>query len=377
MLAATVPSLMTYLAAVPDHRQARGKRHPLQAILALACVAMLCGARSETAIAEWATNYGTVWRRRLGFTHGHGPSQATIHRIFKGLDHDALEQCVSAWAQQVLQVTPNSDPGLLEVIAVDGKTLRGSVKAGASDGHLLSALSQRLGVVLAQVAVADTTNEIGAFDAVLTELVLDGALVTTDALLTQRRVAHTILDRGGDYLMVVKENQPTTLAAIEILFADPQAQTTSSSRLDGHGDRIEERTLRVSQDLLHYLDWPGLAQVLCLERRVTNKRSGVTRYQTAYAVTSLSPAHASPAQLLTAWRAHWHIENKLHYVRDVTFDEDRSQVRAGRIPQVMATLRNAAIGLMRVEQHPNIAAACRRYAARPALALAAVGLQRQ
>jgi predicted transposase YbfD/YdcC len=368
---------MTYLAAVPDFRQARGKRHPLPAILALACVAMLCGARPETAIAEWATNYGRVWRRRLGFTHGTGPSQATLHRIFKGLDHTALEQCVSAWAQQVLEATPNSDAGLLEAMAIDGKTLCGSVKAGASDGHLLSALSQRLGVVLAQVAVADKTNEIGAIDAVLTELVLEGIVVTTDALLTQRHVARSILERGGDYLMVVKGNQPATLAAIEILFADPQAQSTSTTRLDGHGDRIEARTLRVSQELRHYLDWPGVVQVLCLQRRVTNTRSAVTRQQTAYAVTSLSPERASPAQLLTAWRAHWHIENKLHYVRDVTFDEDRSQVRAGHIPQVMATLRNTAIGLMRLEQQSNIAAACRRYAARPALALAAVGLPGQ
>ena len=374
MLAATVPSLMTYLAAVPDFRQARGKRHALTAILALACVAMLCGARSETAIAEWATNYGSVWRRRLGFTHGNGPSQATIHRIFKGLDHDALEQCVSAWAQQVLGSTPNSDPGLLEAIAVDGKTLRGSVKAGASDGHLLSALSQRLGVVLAQVAVADKTNEIGAFDAVLADLALDGALVTMDALLTQRRVARTILDRGGNYLMVVKENQPATLAAIELLFADPHAPTSTASSLDLHGDRIEQRSLRASHELVGYLDWPGLAQVLCLERRVTHKRSTVVRRESAYAVTSRRPEQASPAQLLVAWRAHWHIENKLHYVRDVTFDEDRSQVRSGHIPQVMATLRNTAISLLRVGQQPNIAAACRRYAAQPALALAAVGL---
>ena len=370
----TVPSLIAYLAQVPDFRQQRGKRHSLLAILTLSCVAMLCGARSETAIAEWATNYGAVWRRRLGLTHPTGPSQATIHRVFKGLDHEALEQCVGAWAQQVLGTIPSGDPGLLEAIAVDGKTLRGSVKAGASDGHLLSALSQRLGLVLAQVAVADKTNEIGAFDAVLADLVLDGALVTADALLTQRRVARTILERGGDYLLVVKANQSDTLAAISVLFADSQAPTSMTSSLDLHGGRIEQRALRASSELAHYLDWPGLEQVLCLERRVTSKRNGSVRRETAYAITSLAPEQAAPARLLAAWRAHWHIENKLHYVRDVTFDEDRSQVRTGSIPQVMATLRNTAIGLLRIGQQTNIAAGCRRYAAQPVLALAAVGL---
>ena len=365
---------MTYLAQVPDFRQQRGKRHPLLAVLTLSCVAMLCGARSETAIAEWATNYGSVWRRRLGLTHPRGPSQATIHRIFKGLDAAALERCVGAWAQQVLVATPRSDPRLLEAIAIDGKTLRGSVKAGATDGHLLSALSQRLGVLLAQVAVPDKTNEIGAFDAVLVDLVLDGMLVTTDALLTQRRLAQTILDRGGQYLMEVKENQSETLEAIEVLFADPQAATSATTSLDLHGNRIERRSLRASTELVGYLDWPGLAHVLCVERRVTEKHSGLLRRETAYAVTSLAPEQAAPAQLLAAWRAHWHIENKLHYVRDVTFDEDRSQVRSGHIPQVMASLRNTAIGLLRIGQQTNIAAACRRYAAQPTLALTLVGL---
>ncbi len=374
-MAATVPSLVTYLAAVPDFRQARGKRHPLAAVLALACVAMVCGARSEAAIAEWAVNYGAAWRRRLGLTHASGPSQATIHRVFKGLDHVALEQCVGAWAQAVLVATPGSDPGLLEALAVDGKTLRGSVKAGARDGHLLSALSHRLGLVLAQVAVPDKTNEIGAVETLVAALALDGLLVTTDALLTQRRLAHTILEQRGDYLMVVKENQPATFSAIELLFADPQTSSSTASSLDLHASRIERRWLRASTELAGYLDWPGLAQVLCLEREVTHKRSGVVRRERVYAVTSLPPHRASPGQLLTAWREHWHIENKLHYVRDVTFDEDRSQVRTGQIPQVMATLRNTAIGLLRIAKQPNIAAGCRRYAAQPALALAAVGLR--
>ena len=121
-------------------------------------------------------------------------------------------------------------------------------------------------------------------------------------------------------------------------------------------------------------DWPGHQQVLEVERTITNKRTGETRREVAYAITSLSKERATARQLLQIWRAHWRIENKLHWVRDVTFDEDRSQVRTGRIPQVMAALRNVAISLLRIGDAENIAAATRRYAARPALALAAVGL---
>ena len=137
-----------------------------------------------------------------------------------------------------------------------------------------------------------------------------------------------------------------------------------------HGNRIEERVLSASTALCDcYVDkeWPCLGQVLQVKRTVTNKGTGHIRTETSYAITSLSPQQATPAQLLVAWREHlgdWHIENKLHWVRDVTFDEDRSTVRKGCIPQVMAALRNTAIGLLRVLGATNIAGACRLFAAR-------------
>ncbi len=143
-----------------------------------------------------------------------------------------------------------------------------------------------------------------------------------------------------------------------------------------HGRRIEERVLRTSTALCDcYGDdlWPGLGQVLQLKRTITDKHTDRTTSETAYAITSLSPHRATPEQLLTAWREHWHIENKLHWVRDVTFDEDRSTVRSGHIPQVMAALRNTAIGLLRLLGATNIARACRQFAAQPHLALAALG----
>jgi hypothetical protein len=132
--------------------------------------------------------------------------------------------------------------------------------------------------------------------------------------------------------------------------------------------------LTTSTALVGYSDWPGVAQALRVERRVTDKRTGERRAEVASAVTSLAPEAATAAQMLVLWREHWHIENKLHWVRDVTFDEDRSTVRSGRIPQVLAALRNAVIGLHRALGATNIAAACRKYAAQPARPLTALGL---
>jgi hypothetical protein len=186
-------------------------------------------------------------------------------------------------------------------------------------------------------------------------------------------MAETIGDAGNDYLLVVKENQPTLHEERAVLFAAPDAAVSVAEETSTHSQRSEQRRLRASTALVGYTDWPGLAQTLCMERRVTDRRTGETHVEVAYAVPSLSPHRATPAQLLTLWREHWHIENKLHWVRDVTFGEDGSTVRAGGGPQVLAALRNLAIGLLRLAGATNIAA-CRRYAAQPALALTAVGL---
>lgn len=371
-----VPSLRDALAEVIEFRQAQGRRYELLSVLLLCCVAVMCGYRSQAAIAQWGLNYGRKWLARLGIHRRRGPSQPTLHRIFKGIDCEQLERVIGQWAELVLDSCPRK-PFALEAVALDGKTLCGSQRPGALDVHLLSALSHRLGVVMAQVAVEDRTNEIGQVDELLASLVLEGRVITADSLLTQREIAQAILAGGGDYLLPVKENQPSLREDIALVFAQAKllADTITEARtVDQHGGRIEERRLRASTALAGYTDWPGHQQVLEVERTITKKRSGETRREVAYAVTSLSAERASARQLLQLWREHWHIENKLHWVRDVTFDEDRSQVRTERIPQVMAALRNVAISLLRVCGAENIAAATRRYAARPALALAAVGL---
>ena len=261
-------------------------------------------------------------------------------------------------------------------MALDGKTLRGSRKQGAPGVHLLSALSHHIGLTLAQQAVSDKTNEITQVETVLRQLVLPGRVFTMDALLTQRHVAQTIVDGGGDYVMIVKENQPQLHADIELVFTLPPAgdRQPSARTVDiGHG-RIEQRNITTSEALVGYSDWPGLAQVFEIGRHVITQKTGEERVEVVYGVTSLRPERVTPGQLLAFVRGHWHIENKSHWVRDVTFDEDRSQVRCGNIPHVMAALRNTAIGVLRWAGHTNIAAACRQLAAQPAQALALIGI---
>jgi predicted transposase YbfD/YdcC len=199
-----------------------------------------------------------------------------------------------------------------------------------------------------------------------------------DALLTQRSIAQQIVEAGGDSVMVVKENQPQLREDIATVCALPpivgETRTVAQTVDCSHG-RIEQRRLHTSDVLVGYSDWPGLAQVFHLERQVRNKKTGEVREEVVAGVTSLAPERADAARVLALVRGHWPIENKSHWVRDVTFDEDRSQVRCGNIPQIMAALRNTVSGLMRRAAYTNIAAAGRRCAAQPTLALALIGIE--
>ena len=369
---------MEYLAQIPEYRQARGRRHPLLALLLPVDVALLCGARGQSAIADWGRYRGQPWLHRLGFTHRRAPRQPTLRRLFAALPHATVEAALGRWAEHALRRCPPRAGGPLEGVAVDGQALRGSRRRGAADAHLLAAFAHRLGVVLGQVGVPDKTNELGATGDLLLTRMLAGRVVTADALLTPRDIARTIRASRGDYLLVVKEQQPQLPADLVAAFApgaDDTGRVGSATTVDQHGGRVACRTRTASTALVGYSDRPGLGPALRIERRVLHKATGrLLRQETADAVTSCAPPRASPAQLPALWRGHWGIENRLHSIRDTTFDEDRATVRAGHAPQVMAACRNAALGLLRCLGATNIASACRRCAARPAFALAAVGL---
>jgi len=275
-MAGTVRPLIEVLCEVPEVRGRHGRRHPLTAILAMTVAAMLCGYRSYSAIAEWGRNYDPAVVRALGFTHTPTPCAATLFHVFRRLDRAAVEAVLGAWAEAVLVATGDARDTAavaeVEAVALDGKTLRGSRKQGAPGAHLLSALSHRLGLTLGQTGVDDKTNEIPVAPHLLASLVLEGRVFTMDALLTQRAVAQTIVDGGGDYVMVAKDNQPGLCQGIAGLLATPahvpgatplrQAQTADG----GHG-RVERRAVLVRAVLPGDCDWPGAAQVLPVERR--------------------------------------------------------------------------------------------------------------
>src|SRR5215467_3918390 len=327
-------------------------------------------------MAEWGHNYGGRIAQALGFTHN-TPCAATLHTVFRHVARDVLEAKLGAWAEGGVVSTPAAPSAGEAAVARDGKTLRGSSKQGAPGSHLLSALSHHMGLTLAHQAVEAKTNEITQVETVLRQLVLPGRVLTMDALLTQRHVAQTIVDAGGDYVMIVKNNQPQLRADIELVFTLPPAgdRQESMRTVDiGHG-RIEQRNITTSEALVGYSDWPGLAQVFEQGRHVITQKTTEERVEVVYGLTSLNPERGTPEQLLDIVRGHWQMENKSQWVRDVTFDEDRSQVRCVKIPQGRAALRNTTIGLLRWAGYTNIAAACRRFAAQPDLALTLIGIK--
>jgi hypothetical protein len=203
-MSTTVPSLRQALAELPDFRQPQGRRYELLPILLLICVAMLCGYTSQTAIAQWGSNYGDHWLERLGFTGKRAPSQATLHRIFNGIDHLLLETLLARWAEAWLLAL--SGQSHRPALALDGKTLCASQKSGSQTAHLLASLSHQLALVMSQVAVDEKSNEITRADDLLAMLVLEGRVITADAMLTQRDISQQIIDRRGHYLLVVKKN---------------------------------------------------------------------------------------------------------------------------------------------------------------------------
>lgn len=356
--------LLQVFAQVADFRKSRGKRHPLVAILALGCAAALCGASSLTAISQWGRHHRPAVMAQLGFSHFPGPSVATLHRVFKGLDVARLEQALSEWWQGWL-------PGL-GPLAIDGKTLRGSGSDGQAALQLLSAFATQVRVVLAERAISNY-DEIEAALALLDGLDLTGWIITGDAKFTQKTLVEKVVAGHGDYVLTAKANQPTLCEDIATLFNDPQvvADTiTTTRRIDTHGSRIEVRELRASSALsAEYTGWAGLQQVFRLQRWRTNKRTGEREHRLVYGITSLAPAQADARRLAQIVRGHWGIENRLHWVRDVTLGEDASRIRTGHAPQVMALFRNVAISLLGLLGYDSPSEGMRHFAYNPAEAV--------
>lgn len=361
-----IGSLLALFYTLIDKRKARGKRYELALVLVLAVLAKLAGEDTPTGIAEWARHREGLLIPLLQVARAHLPSHNTYRRVLRDVVEVSELQAVIS---QFLTGLPEVGQSVL--IALDGKTLRGSIPTGQTRGvHLLAAYLPHEGLVLFQVAVGSKENEISVAPQVLQALDLRGKIVRGDALLTQRSLSIQIVEAGGKYLWLVKDNQPETLKAIETLFqpASPLPGTslpandfrTAETTDKGHG-RLEQRRLTASSLLKDYLAWPYVEQVFQLERRRIILATGEVEHEVVYGLTALTAQEAGPERLLALTRDYWGIENGLHYRRDVTLHEDATRLLAPRLAEVMALLNNLVIGLTMHQGWTNLAQARRHF----------------
>ena len=359
---------------VGDGRSDTGRVHPVAAVLTLAAAAVVGGMRSFTAIAGWVADtpprlLEQVYARCAQVPAV--PSKATIWRILTGVDPAALDAAIGGWlaSRAGIELSPDpptpapapdspgqdADESPRVVLAVDGKRVRGAVDADGNAPHLLAAATHDNGLVLAQIDVHHKTNEIPMFAPLLDTIDITGMLITADCLHTQRAHARYLHARDADYVFCVKDNQPGLFAALDTLaWTDVPVTHTTTDR--GHG-RIETRTLQV-MPAPPDLPFPHANQVFLVERAVTNLTGNPLSNVAILGVTSLNQQPGTATRIAEAVRGQWSIES-VHWIRDTVYREDDSTARTRSGPRVMASLRNLAIGALRLSERTDIAEATR------------------
>jgi predicted transposase YbfD/YdcC len=364
--AAARPGLLAALDSVPDPRKKRGVRHRFSSILLISVCAVISGARSFAAIAEWAADTAEDLLSGMGIT---APDASTIRRALSAFSGDGFDDAIGAWlGGRLADAPPRKGRRERRAIAVDGKWLRGSRTRDDRAVMVMACLDHDSGVVLAQTQIDDKSNEIPAFAPLLDTIDdLREVVVTADALHAQTEHANYLHTRGAHYVLTVKGNQKKlrNQLASQPWKKVPIARREKDTR---HG-RVVTRTYKVIT-IEAGIEFPHAVQAVQIVRTRQRKGSSnrATR-ETMYAVTSLSAGQAGPAELASYVQCHWTIENRLHWVRDVTMGEDASRVRTGGGPRMMASLRNLAVSLLRLAGHANIAKALRHNARNPKRAI--------
>ena len=343
---ATSPSLLDHSAALEGPRQRAEVLYPLPEILLLLLCATLAGADDVTEIGLRGGENLAFLRRFLPYRRGI-PSHDTLGEVVAALDPELFKGCFTRWVEGLREAEP-------DLVAVDGKTSRRTHARGKGRDplHLVSAWASRQRLVLGQEAVAGKSNEITAIPLRLERLALEGALVTVDAIGTQVEIASTILGRGGDYLLALKENRPAMFADVEAFFADapPGAVDTFETTDGGHG-RIEVRRHAVCRDVAWLFSdrrypgevtFPGLALIGMVESE-TERGGKVERERRYY----LGSAGLDAAAFARVARGHWGIENRLHWVLIVVFKHDLARLRTGHGTANMAVVKHMAVNLLR------------------------------
>jgi len=343
--------LSEQFSALDDPRQAWKVLFPLPEILLLVLCGTLAGAEDFVEIRRWGQMHQDFLRRLLPFKAGI-PSHDTLNDVVNAINGALFAQCFTAWVEGLREPTPATIAP--EVVAIDGKTSRRTHDRSKDRGplHLVSAWASSQRLVLGQQACEAKSNEITAIPLLLERLALTGALVTIDAMGCQTKIAQVILDRGGQYLLAVKDNQSSLHDEIRRYLDDPAAVLHSRfETTDGDHGRVELRRHAVSHDVGWLTTvrrfpgeprFPGLCSIAMVEAEV--ERNGSSSLERRYYLSSM-PLDAK--LFAHAVRCHWHVENRLHWVLDVVFHEDLSRLRSGAGPQNMATVRHMAMNLLR------------------------------
>jgi predicted transposase YbfD/YdcC len=359
--------LLEVLESVPDPRKKRGVRHRFSAILFVSVCAVVSGARSFAAIAEWAADAVEGTLRGMGIG---APNASTVRRALSAFTGDGFDTAIGGFLAGRLAAA-RAKAGVRarrRALAVDGKALRGSRDGEQRARMVMACLDHDSGVVLGQVEIGEKSNEIPMFTTLLDTIAdLTDLVVTADALHAQREHAEYLHGRGAHYVITVKGNQKTLRNQLAGL---PWTDVPIGHReTDTSHDRVVTRTYKVVT-IAAGIVFPHAAQAVQIVR--TRKRKGSTKRatrETMYAVTSLTATQTQPTELARYIRGHWHVENKLHWVRDTTMGEDASRTRTGGGPRMMASLRNLAISLLRLTGHTNIAKAIRHMGRKPKRAI--------
>jgi predicted transposase YbfD/YdcC len=364
MAAFDLKGLLERLDRLEDRRGERGRRYALAPLLLLAVLAKLAGEDTPVGIADWVAERAGALGPALHLTWPRMPHHNTFRRVLAFVvEPAALDRLVS----QHLLSLPGA--GTSRLIGFDGKTVRGTIDEASPQGeHLLAACLVQEDLVVGQVAVGAKENEIAQAPQLLRQVDLRGKVVMGDAMHTQAALSAQIVAAEGDFVWLVKDNQPTLREEIALLFAPatptvlgnvlPDDFVSYERREAGHG-RGEWRKLTASGELKGYSAWPHLEQVFRLERTRVDRQSGAGTTEVVYGLTSLTRREASAKDLFRLVRAYWGIENGLHRRRDVTFREDRTRQTLGQAGHVMASLNNLAIGLLRAAGFANLAQARR------------------
>jgi predicted transposase YbfD/YdcC len=354
-----VKTIVDYFSKVDDPRD-DNRRHLLVDIIVIAVCAAICDADEWTDVELFGQAKEKWFREFLELPHGI-PSHDTFGRVFARINPEQFQQCFQEWIAAVEERTHG------QIVAFDGKQLRHSYDeaTGKKAIYMVSAWASANSIVLGQRKVDDKSNEITAVPKLLDMLEISGCIVTADAMNCQRVVAQKAVEKGADYVLVVKENQGRLLKTIQLLFDDPDEMRWVDCDYhetvnEGHGRRETRRCWTTSDpDYLHYIasfgDWQGLRSIGMIEAtRVTDEKTTVDR---RYFISSLE---SNAKQLLHASRTYWGIENKLHWVLDLAFREDDSRVRKGNGPQNFAVLRHIALNLLRREDTAKISIRAKR-----------------